>query len=84
MELQSFLLAKRMGTSVYMWTFVCFICRLSEMCICYHVSRIYLIINFDGLSQPPVTTKLQIVSDPTVHSSLIDWLALVVPHADLD
>ena len=38
----------------------------------------------DGLSQPPVTTKLQLVSDPAMHSSLLDWLALVALHADLD
>ena len=38
----------------------------------------------DGLSQLPVTTELQLISDPTMRLSLIDWLALVTPHADLD
>ena len=38
----------------------------------------------DGLSRPPNTTKLQLVSVPTMHSSLLDWLAWVALHADLD
>ena len=38
----------------------------------------------DGLSQPPVTTELQLVSVPTMHLSLLDWLALVALYADLD
>ena len=38
----------------------------------------------DSLSQPPVSTKLQLVSAPIMHSSLLDWLALVAPHAGLD
>ena len=38
----------------------------------------------NGLSQPPITTKLQLVSVPTMRSSLVDWWALVSLHADLD
>ena len=38
----------------------------------------------DRLSQPPTTSELQLVSDPTMHQSLVDWLALVALYADLD
>jgi len=38
----------------------------------------------DGLSRPPATTELQLLSDPTVRQTLLDWLAIVAPHVDLD
>ena len=38
----------------------------------------------NGFLQPPITTKLQLISDPTMHSSLIDWLALLALYANLD
>ena len=38
----------------------------------------------DRLLRAPVTTELQLVSDPTMHYSLLDWLDLFAPYADLD
>ena len=38
----------------------------------------------DELSQPPVTIKLHLISDPTLHQSLVIWLHIVAVHIDLD